>query len=197
MTTKCLRHGTTLNEIDRYGPCETGIHNLLSFLGKEECDDTFVKFETILESNELHDAVWCLRTVADDHEDHLRKYMGHVVEAVAPIWADWAQDESVADVRLLYDIAEQLKNGKNPNMTRESPYARGQAGPDDACHSAWRVANYVCKYFDSSIGGDPDVIVNAVTLTIHAADASGWAAKSNMITKQDELFKEFWCKPEE
>ncbi len=62
---------TTLNEILRYKPCgqnskgATGFSKLLKFLGKEQADDETLSFITILESNGILDAIWCLRALPD------------------------------------------------------------------------------------------------------------------------------------
>ena len=52
---------TTLNEIRKYHPCESGWKKLLSYLGKTQADDEPLDLMTILESNGIEDAMWCLR----------------------------------------------------------------------------------------------------------------------------------------
>ena len=52
---------TTLNEIRAAGPCECGWGKLLKSLGKTKADDDPLPLLTILESNGLDDALWCLR----------------------------------------------------------------------------------------------------------------------------------------
>ena len=52
---------TTLNEIRSAGPCEGGWEKLLKSLGKTKADDAPLPLLTILESNGLDDALWCLR----------------------------------------------------------------------------------------------------------------------------------------
>jgi hypothetical protein len=53
---------TTLNQIRRYSPCTEGWAKLLKHLGKTQGDDEPLSLLTILESNGLDDAIWCLRT---------------------------------------------------------------------------------------------------------------------------------------
>jgi hypothetical protein len=53
---------TTLNIIRSYRPCVTGWTKLLAYLGKTAADDEPLSLITILDSNGLNDAVWCLRT---------------------------------------------------------------------------------------------------------------------------------------
>ena len=52
---------TTLNEIRAHEPCKDGWTKLLKHLGKTEPDDEPLRFVTILDSNGIIDAIWCLR----------------------------------------------------------------------------------------------------------------------------------------
>jgi len=51
---------TTLNEIRELSPCRKRWEKLLSHLGKTQADDEPLHLVTILESNGISDAVWCL-----------------------------------------------------------------------------------------------------------------------------------------
>jgi hypothetical protein len=53
---------TTLNAIRANSPCIGGWVTLLAYLGKTTADDEPLSLLTVLESNGLNDAVWCLRT---------------------------------------------------------------------------------------------------------------------------------------
>ena len=52
---------TTLNEIRAADPCHDGWTKLLRHLGKTKADDEPLPLLTVLESNGLDDALWCLR----------------------------------------------------------------------------------------------------------------------------------------
>ncbi len=54
---------TTLNKIRAHGPCMHGWETLLRSLGKTRPDDEPVSVVTVLKSNGLDDAIWCLRAV--------------------------------------------------------------------------------------------------------------------------------------
>jgi hypothetical protein len=54
-------NNTTLNAIRVHGPCVDGWKKLLRHLGKTEADDEPLTLTTILDSNGLDDALWCLR----------------------------------------------------------------------------------------------------------------------------------------
>ena len=54
---------TTLNAIRAHSPCATGWSKLLRYLGKTGADDEPLLITTILDSNGVEDALWCLRAV--------------------------------------------------------------------------------------------------------------------------------------
>ncbi|KFB66699.1 MAG: hypothetical protein CAPSK01_003963 [Candidatus Accumulibacter vicinus] len=54
---------TTLRQIRQHNPCSEGWRTLLSSLGKTGVDDEPLPLVTILQSNGLDDALWCLRTI--------------------------------------------------------------------------------------------------------------------------------------
>ena len=60
---------TTLNKIREHSPCASGWAKLLATLNKTKSDDDQVSFLTILESNGLDDALWCLRSATEYNRD--------------------------------------------------------------------------------------------------------------------------------
>ena len=64
---------TTLNKIRSHAPCADNWRKLLRHLGKTEADDEPLLITTILDSNGLDDALWCLRAV-DGHDREIRLY---------------------------------------------------------------------------------------------------------------------------
>ena len=64
---------TTLNKIREQYPCADGWAKLLRHLNKTQADDEPLALGTILDSNGLDDALWCLRAV-DGHEREMRLY---------------------------------------------------------------------------------------------------------------------------
>jgi hypothetical protein len=54
---------TNLNKIREHGPCASGWSKLLTHMGKTKADDEPLSIATIVESNGLDDALWCLRAV--------------------------------------------------------------------------------------------------------------------------------------
>ena len=64
---------TTLNAIRAHGPCADGWKKLLNHLGKTCADDEPLSLLTILDSNGLDYALWCLRAMPQ-HNKHWRLY---------------------------------------------------------------------------------------------------------------------------
>ena len=60
---------TTLNLIRAQSPCANGWKKLLTHLGKTEADDEPLALLTVLESNDLEDALWTLRCVPNCDRD--------------------------------------------------------------------------------------------------------------------------------
>jgi len=65
---------TTLNKIRKFSPCESGWTKLLKHLGKTQADDEPLDFLTILKSNGLDDALWCLKSAPIDCQLNVRMY---------------------------------------------------------------------------------------------------------------------------
>ena len=79
---------TTLRKIREYSPCEDGYKKLCKSLGgvRKYGEDTPVKFSQIVESNGLHDALWCLRTICPEHEREVRLYAADCAERVLHVF---------------------------------------------------------------------------------------------------------------
>ena len=63
---------TTLRQIRQHEPCADGWRTLLTFLGKTRVDDEPLPLTTILQSNGLDDALWCLRTLEGHDKEIIR-----------------------------------------------------------------------------------------------------------------------------
>jgi len=65
---------TTLAAIRSYSPCEDGWVKLLKHLGKTTADDEPLAFSTILTSNGVDDALWCLRALPEQCHSRIRQW---------------------------------------------------------------------------------------------------------------------------
>ena len=108
---------TTLNRIRAYSPCESGWRKLLTHLDKTRADDEPLALVTVLDSNGLDDALWCLR-VEPQHANLYRLYAVRCARRVQHLMTD------PRSVRAL-DVAE--------------AHAWGRA-TDDELAAAWAAA---------------------------------------------------------
>jgi len=95
---------TTLNKIRAYNPCPDGWKKLLDHLGKTQADDEPLAITTILNSNGLDDAIWCLRAV-DGHDDAIRLFAVRCARKVQHLMNDPRSIDAL-------DVAERFANGQ-------------------------------------------------------------------------------------
>lgn len=94
---------TTLNKIRNKYPCESGWEQLLKHLGKTKADDEQLSFKTILESNGLDDAIWCLKSV-EGHDREIRLFALACARRVEHL-------DRTGQAKKTNDIAERFANG--------------------------------------------------------------------------------------
>jgi hypothetical protein len=123
---------TTLNRIRACSPCESGWKKLLSNLGKTKADDEPLAITTILDSNSLDDALWCLRSV-DGFQSEIRLYAVDCARSVRHLMND---PRSIAAI----DVAERHANG---NATDSELAAAGAAAWDVAWGAARAAAREI------------------------------------------------------
>ena len=116
---------TTLNAIRDHHPCAYGWKKLLANLGKTAADDDPLSLITILDSNGIDDALWCLRAVYD-HDKEIRLFAVWCARQVQHLMTD---QRSVAAL----DVAERFANG---DATKEELDAAVAAARD----AAWSAA---------------------------------------------------------
>ena len=124
---------TTLNKIRAYSPCASGWTMLLKNLGKTSPDDEPLAITTILDSNGLDDALWCLRAV-EGHQREMRLYAVDCARSVQHLMTD-ARSLAAIDVaeRHAYGLATDAELSGASNATRD-------ATRDAAWASAWASA---------------------------------------------------------
>ena len=123
---------TTLNAIRAQRPCADGWTKLLAHLGKTKADDEPLSIATILDSNGLDDALWCLRAVSG-HDREIRLYA---------VWCARQVQHLMTDPRSLaaLDIAERFANGDASDSERDAAWAAAWAAARDAAWAAARGA---------------------------------------------------------
>ena len=112
---------TTLDKIREHFPCALGWKKLLAHLGKIQADDEPLSIKTVLESNGLDDALWCLRAV-DGHDREIRLYAVWCARQVQHL----THDKRIVDA---LNVVERFANG---TATPEELDAAGAVAGDAA-----------------------------------------------------------------
>ena len=148
---------TTLNKIRDHAPCRDGWEKLLKHLGKTKRDDEPLSLLTILDSNFLDDALWCLRAV-DGYDKEIRLYAVWCARQVQHLMDDQRSIDAL-------DVAERYAHGQ---ATYEELGAARDAAMDAAKNSAWAAASDVA-------------LVSASDAAWNAARNAAWAASRDPV----------------
>ena len=122
---------TTLNQIRAKSPCQSGWTKLLAYLGKTKADDEPISIATILDSNGLDDALWCLQAVKG-REREIRLFGVWCARQVQHLMTD---PRSIAAL----DVAERFANGEATQYELNAAWAAALAARD-ARAAAWAAA---------------------------------------------------------
>ena len=95
---------TTLNKIREHSPCHEGWSKLLRTLNKTKADDEPLSIITVLDSNGLDDALWCLRAVAG-HDREIRLFAVWCARQVEHLMKDQRSKNAI-------DVVERFANGE-------------------------------------------------------------------------------------
>lgn len=173
---------TTLNKIRSHAPCIDGWRKLLSHLGKTEADDEPLSIITILDSNGLEDALWCLRAV-DGCDRELRLYAVWCTRRVQRLIID---DRSLAAL----DVAERHAHGKatDAELNAASDAAFGAAWEasewgttwDAASDAAWATASSTA--WGAAWDAPRDAVRAAASAAADAAIDEAWPATALNVT---------------
>ena len=117
---------TTLNAIRKHEPCTEGWKKLLTHLGKTQADDEPLSLLTIIDSNGLDDALWCLRAV-EGRDKEIRLFA---------VWCARQVQHLLKDQRSLdaLDVAERYANGEATDAELKDAW---EAAVDAARATAW------------------------------------------------------------
>jgi hypothetical protein len=128
---------TTLNKIRSHSPCADGWKKLLSNLGKTQADDEPLAITTILDSNGLGDALWCLRAV-DGYQSEMRLYAVDCARSIQHLMKDQRSIDAI-------DVAERHAYGNATDSELDAAWAAARdaawaAARDAAQEAAWAAA---------------------------------------------------------
>jgi hypothetical protein len=153
---QCGMIKTTLNRIRAHEPCADGWKKLLTHLGKSEPDDEPLPFSVIVESNGLHDALWCCRA-EPQHSREWRLFAVWCARRVEHLMTDQrsrdalttaerhadglATDEELAAAYVAaYAASSYAAREASCDARKTAAYASSYAARDAACDAAWDAA---------------------------------------------------------
>lgn len=125
---------TTLNLIRAASPCREGYAKLLRYLGKTEPDDAPIDLLTVLESNGLDDALWCLRATVEDSRRLSVRLAIAFAEQVLPIFESARPGDDRP--RRALQAARDYLDGSSTGDAAAYASAHAWAAADDAGNAA-------------------------------------------------------------
>ena len=157
---------TTLRQIRQHNPCSEGWRTLLTFLGKTGADDDPLPLVTILQSNGLDDALWCLSTV-EGHDNEITRFALSCAQEVKHL---------MTDQRSL-DALDALERHLEIPLSREEldkvlAAARAAGVPVVAARAAAEAAQAAARTAARA------AVEAAVRSAARAAEAAAWAAEA-------------------
>ena len=154
----------TLKAIKAHSPCESGWIKLLKHLEKTKADTKPLSLITILESNGLNDALWCLRALPKELDGKIRLFNCLIAERALQYWEKQYPD----DKRPHEAIAVARKFAVGEATAKELAAAGAARAAAGAAAGAARAA---------------------AGAAAGAAWAAAWAVE---IKAQEQLFRDYW-----
>ena len=174
---------TTLNQIRAKSPCQSGWIKLLAYLGKTKADDEPISIVTILDSNGLDDALWCLQAVKG-RDREIRLFGVWCARQVQHLMTD---QRSIAAL----DVSERFANGNATqdelDAARDAAWDAAWAAARDAARDAARAARAAAWAAARAAARD------AARAAARAARAAAWAAARDA---QEERLRELCAEVE-
>jgi hypothetical protein len=153
---------TTLRQLRQHSPCSEGWRTLLSYLGKTGVDDEPLPLVTILQSNGLDDALWCLRTITG-HDKEIIRFALACAQDVRHLMTD----------RRLLDALDALERHLEIPLSREE-LDRVLVAAEWAAGAAARAAEAAARAAAWSARAAAEAAVEAAWAT----EAAAWAAEA-------------------
>ena len=180
---------TTLNKIRKYEPCAAGWQKLLTYLGKTKADDEPLSLLTILDSNGLDDALWCLRAV-EGHDREIRLYA---------VWCTRQVQHLLTDQRSIdvLGVAERYANGEATKGKLTDAWYAARAAAVRTAYAAENARFTVCNgakdaawyaaYAAETACSAAETACSAAGAARYAREAAWYAARSARDTAWVEM----------
>ena len=125
---------TTLRAIREQEPSSDLLEKLIKNLNGMSEDEP-LKFSTIVESNGIEDALWCLRSLPDEHLPAIRLLAADIAERVLHIYEEKFPDDKRP--REAIKAARDFANGKiDKDQLKRAAYADADAAASYAAYAA-------------------------------------------------------------
>jgi hypothetical protein len=157
---------TTLNLLHKAGACKPGYRTLVKGLGTDYPDEKPINLLTILDINDLDDALWALRATTENCDVVARLMAADFAEQVLPIWKKYSDDKRP---ELAIKAARDFAYGK---ISKKDMAAAGVAALDAAARAAARAAALAAQ--DAALDAAAQDAAGVAALA--AQDAAGAAA---------------------
>ena len=174
---------TTLRQIRQHNPCSEGWRTLLSYLGKTGVDDEPLPLVTILQSNGLDDALWCLRTITG-HDKEITRFALACAQEVKHLMTDQRSLDALdALARHLESPLSEQELDRVLAAARAAA-AEAWAAAEAAASAAWAAAWAVGTAWAAGAAAW------AAAWAVEAAEAAEAAAGAEARARQVQIFEE-------
>ena len=163
----------TLNDIEKHSPCKSGWQKLLKNLGKTKADDEPLPLVTILDSNGLNDALWCLRALPPELDGKIRLFNCLIAEHALKYWEAVYPDDKRPHEAIA--VSRRFAVGKATQKELEVSLSVARSAARSAQSDSQSAALF------AALSGASD------------ARSAESAARSAETTAQEKLFREYWA----
>ena len=181
---------TTLNKIREHKPCTSGWEKLLTYLGNTKADDEPLSLLTILDSNGIDDALWCLRAV-EGYDREIRLYAVWCVRQVQHLMKDQCSLDAL-------DVAERYANGQATKGKLTDAWYAARAAAVRTSYAAENArftvvyngakdAAWYAAYAAETACSAAETACSAAVAARYARDAAWYAARSARDTAWVEM----------
>ena len=164
----------TLDMIKKHSPCESGWKKLLAHLGKTKADAVKFPLKTVLDSNGLDDALWCLRCLPKKYDKQIRLLACDFAGRVLYLYEKEYPDDKRPRMAI-----EAARKYANKQISKKELEAAGAAARDAAGAAAWDAAGAAARAARAAeaAAGDAAWVAGAAWDAGCAAGAAGDAEK--------------------
>lgn len=177
---------TTLNLLREHCACTEDYETLLRAVGLHFPKDDHIDLLTVLESNGLDDALWCLRATTEDSKSVSVSFSIFCAESVLPIWEKHYPNDDRP--RKAIEAAKSGDAAYAASCAAYAAYTASRAADvADAARAAAHAANATRAPAYTAANDARAAYAAARAAAVDARAADAYALKQDQITKLKEL----------